>query len=185
MTLFGTARTVTPDEPVAVIVSRSSVTVTATRNSVVDLLAYSRPSTTFRVVRSAEVGEDGAAEFRITPPTNTRLFAQVRGCAASSQVVLNVRTQLSLNVVRNGTRDYTFSGRALPARSGGLIVSLYRVTPSGQQILAAQTRANAATGQYVINRKFTGSGRFGFVVRTGQDAQNAPGSSNVRSVLVF
>ena len=112
----------------------------------------------------------------------------MRGCttdAARFSVVLNVRTQLSLNVVRNGKQFYTFSGRALPARTGGLIVSLYRVTNDGRQILTSQTRASAATGQYVINRRFTGTGRFGFVVRTGQDLQNAPGASNVRSLLVF
>ena len=82
-------------------------------------------------------------------------------------------------------RDYTFSGRLLPARPGGLIASLYRVTADGSQILAAQTRANASDGTYTIARRFTGSGRFSFVVRTGQDLQNAPGSSNARSLLVF
>jgi hypothetical protein len=161
----------------------------APANSTIDLFAYSRPSSTFRVVRTAQINASGAAaEFRIVPPTNTRVYAQVRGCttdAARFSVVLNVRTQLSLNVVRNGTRNYTFSGRALPARTGGLIVSLYRVTASGQQILTSQTRANASTGSYTIVRQFTGSGRFGFVVRTGQDLQNAPGASNVRSLLVF
>jgi hypothetical protein len=70
------------------------------------------------------------------------------------------------------------------------------VTADGQQILTSQTRAYANAGQpgydasrpagsYSIRRTFTGSGRFGFVVRTGQDLQNAPGSSNVRSLLVF
>ena len=148
------------------------------------------------MVRSAEVGNDGVANFRIVPPTNTRLFAQQRGCQAGPQIVLNVRTQLSLNVVRNGTRNYTFSGSAIPARPDGLIVTLFRVTNDGRQIIAAQTRANANVGQrgydprrpagsYSIRRQFTGSGRFGFVVRTGQDLQNAPGSSNVRSLAVF
>jgi hypothetical protein len=99
--------------------------------------------------------------------------------------VINVRTTLTLDVVRNGTRDYTFSGDSLPARRGGLIVSLYRVTSSGSQVLTAQTRADATTGRYRIDRRFSGSGRFGFVVRTGQDLQNAPGASNVRSLLVY
>jgi adhesin/invasin len=180
-----TPATVTLERTTITATGSSGVTVRATANSVVDLFAYSRPSTTYRVVRSAEVGADGVAEFRIVPPTNTRLYAQQRGCSAGQSVVLNVRTQLSLNVVRNGTRNYTFSGRALPARNGGLIVSLYRVTANGNQILTSQTRANASTGVYSITRQFTGSGRFGFVVRTGQDLQNAPGASNVRSLLVF
>ena len=52
-------------------------------------------------------------------------------------------------------------------------------------MLTAQTRANASNGDWRIDRRFTGSGRFGFVVRTGQDLQNAPGTSNVRSLLVY
>jgi hypothetical protein len=36
----------------------TGVTVTTTPNSIIDLFAYSRPSTTYRVVRSAEVGGD-------------------------------------------------------------------------------------------------------------------------------
>jgi hypothetical protein len=177
----------------------ANVTVRGAADSVVDLFAYSRPSSTYRLVRSGNVGSDGAETYRITPPTNTRLYAQQRGCTTDeprSSRVLNVRTQISLNVVRNGVRNYTFSGRLLPARPNGLIASLYRVEASGRQILTAQTRANAAPGQagydprrppgsYSIRRQFTGSGRFGFVVRTGQDLQNAPGSSNVRSLLVF
>ena len=121
----------------------------------------------------------------IKPTTNTRLYARQQGCTAGESVVLNVRTLLTLTAVRNGTRDYTFSGSALPARAGGLIVSLYRITPDNLQVLTAQTRADATTGKYSLRRVFTGTGRFGFVVRTGQDLQNAPGASNVRSTLVF
>lgn len=185
----GGPETVSVERSTITATGSTGVTVRATPNSVIDLLAYTRPSSTFRVVRSAEVGADGVADFRIAPPANTRLYAQQRGCpatdAASSSVVVNVRTQLSLNVTRTGPRAYTFSGDSLPARRGGLVVSLYRVTSSGSQVLTAQTRADAANGEWRIDRRFSGSGRFGFVVRTGQDLQNAPGTSNVRSVLVF
>lgn len=150
----------------------------------VDLLAYSRPSTEYTVVRSGLIGNDGTASFSVRPPTNTRLLARQAGCADGPSVVLNVQTALSLQVVRNGARDYTFRGDSLPARPGGLIVSLYRITADGSSVLTAQTRASASTGDWTLRRVFTGSGRFGFVVRTGQDLQNAPGSSNVRSLLV-
>ncbi|TAL21278.1 MAG: hypothetical protein EPN99_07875 [Frankiales bacterium] len=125
------------------------------------------------------------------------MFAVQQGCDnPSPSIVLNVRTQPSLNVERPGTQTYRFFGSAIPARPNGLIVSLYRVTDSGRQILTSQVRANANRGQagfdanrpagsYSITRTFTGTGRFGFVVRTGQDLQNAPGSSKVRSLLVF
>jgi hypothetical protein len=195
-----TVPTMTLDRSTIVATGSAGVTVTGTPGSTVELFAYSQPSRTYRAVRTATLPADGSAvRFAIVPPTNTRLYAQTVRCSTDHVLfsqVLNVRTQLSLDVVRNGTQDYTFSGRALPARPKGLVVSLYRVTDTGRQILTAQTRANAKPGQagydstrpagsYTINRVFTGTGRFGFVVRTGQDLQNAPGSSNIRSLLIF
>jgi hypothetical protein len=160
------------------------VTVHAAPNSAVELQAYSRPSTTYRVVRAVALGSDGVATFTIRPGTNTRLLARQSACTAGQSVVLNVRTALTLAAKRNAARDITFSGDSLPARAGGLIVSLYRVTESGSEVLTAQTRASATTGEWSVHRVFTDSGRFRFVVRTGQDLQNAPGSSNVRTLLV-
>ena len=188
-----------------VLLERSTITATGTTgvavqaapNTFVELFAYTRPSTRYVLVRSGTTDNTGTVTFTpLRPPANTRLQARQRGCAFGESRVLNVRTQLSLNVVRNGPRDYTFSGRAIPARPNGLIVTLYRVTPDGREVLTAQTRANANVGQegydptrpagsYSIRRVFLGSGRFGFVVRTGQDLQNAPGRSNTRPTLIF
>ena len=151
----------------------------------VDLYAYTRPSTTFRRVRTQVADSSGVARFSVRPPANTRLYAQREGCDPGPSVVLNVRTALSLAVERTGPREYVFSGDSLPARSGGLVVSLYRLTDGGRSVLTAQARADAADGEWRLVRRFTGTGRFGFVVRTGQDLQNAPGTSNVRSLLVF
>jgi hypothetical protein len=162
----------------------ATVTVHAPAGSVVDLYAYSRPSTTFAVVRSATVGSTGALTWTVAPLTNTRLYAQKRGGAATPQTVLSVATALSLNAARTAPRTYVFSGRSIPARAGGLIVSLYRSVDGVHQILTAQTRANAQTGSWSLTRTFSGVGRFTFVVRTGGDVQNAAGSSNTRSVLV-
>ncbi len=161
------------------------VTVAAASGTTVELLGYSRPASTFSVVRTLTVGKGGSTSVVVKPPTNTRLYARQVGCDDGPQVVLNVRTLLTLTAQRNASRDYTFSGRALPARAGGLVVSLYRVTPDGRQVLTSQARASATTGAYSVRRVFTGSGRFGFVARTGQDLQNAPGASNVRSTLVY
>lgn len=163
----------------------ATVTVTAARGSTVDLYAYTRPSTTFAVVRTGVVASNGTISWDIRPPRNTRLYAQQRGCAPGNQVVLGVRTTLTIAAVRNGTRSYTFSGDSLPARPGGLIVSLYRVNAEGSQVLTAQARASSTTGEWSLTRQFLGSGTFGFVVRTGQDLQNAPGSSRVRPTMVY
>jgi hypothetical protein len=163
----------------------ADVTVTATRGSTVDLFAYTRPSTTFIVVRTGVVTNNGTITWGIQPPRNTRLYAQQRGCPAGNQVVLGVRTTLSLAAFRNGTRNYTFSGDSLPARPGGLIISLYRINSDGSEVLTAQARASATTGEWTLTRRFTGSGTFGFIVRTGQDLQNAPGASHVRPTMIF
>jgi hypothetical protein len=163
----------------------ANVTVTATAGSVVDLFAYTRPSVAYTVVRSGPVGSDGTVTWGIRPPRNTRLYAQQRGCPAGNQVVLGVRTTLTLGAVRNGPRTYSFYGDSLPARPGGLIVSLYRITASGSQVLTAQVRASAATGEWSLTRRFSGSGVFDFVLRTGQDLQNAPGASHVRRTSIF
>ena len=164
--------------------STGALRVTGTAGSVIDLFAYTRPSTGYRVVRSAQLSTGGTADFTVTPPANTRLYAQQRGCPASSSVVLNVRTALSLVAARTGTRTYAFSGDSRPPRDGGLIISLYRVTSNGSQVLTAQTRADASTGRWSLSRRFLGTGTFGFVVRTGQDVMNAPGTSNTRTLTI-
>ncbi|MCW2666491.1 MAG: hypothetical protein JWN57_1453 [Frankiales bacterium] len=167
----------------------TGVSVSGAPGSTVDLLAYTRPSTSYQVVRSGTVAADGTLAFpALAPPANTRLYARTRGCPANpadDSQVLHVRTTLTLTASRLGAKSYEFSGAALPARPGGLVVSLYRIAADGRQVLAAQTRASATTGGWTIRRTFTGSGRYGFVVRTGQDLQNAAGASNVRSTLVF
>lgn len=168
------------------------LTVRDTPGSVVDVYAYTRPSTEYRLVRSLTTDADGIARTTVRPPANTRLRAvpRVEDCAepvfgAAPSVVLAVRTALTLTAERTGPGAYVFSGDSLPARDGGLVVSLYRVTTTGSQVLTAQARASATTGEWRLTRTFTGTGRFGVVVRTGQDLQNAPGTSAVRPTLVY
>lgn len=173
------------DRGTVVATGEAAAVVRGAAGTVVDLFAYTRPSTTFRVVRTGTLGSDGGLRFGLRPPANTRLYAVRRGCGRSQDVVLNVATALTLAVERVGPRRYVFSGDSLPARSGGLIVSLYRSTDDGREVLTAQVRADAQDGTWRMLRTFTGSGRFGFVARTGQDLQNAPGRSGVRSLLVF
>jgi hypothetical protein len=173
-------------QPRIVAMQQAAVEIRAAAGTVVDLLAYTRPATEYRVVRTGTAGPDGTLRFSVRPPANTRLYAQRRGCPQqTTPVVLDVETALSLAATRVGSRSYEFSGDSLPARAGGLIVSLYRVEADGRQVLTGQARADTANGTWALLRRFTSSGRFGFVARTGQDLQNAPGRSNVRSTLVY
>lgn len=160
------------------------LTVHARANIPVDLYAYSRPATTFRVIRSARTDADGMATFAISLLTNTRLYAQPHGVAPTQQVVVGVRTALTMSATRTRTRTFVFSGRSNPARPGGLVVSLYRFSDKVHQVLTAQARADAKTGNWSLTRTFTGTGQFVFVVRTGNDLQNAAGSSSLRSVRI-
>ena len=161
----------------------TAVTVHAPANSVVDLFAYSRPSTTFAVVRTATVPASGVLTWTLSPLSNTRLYAQTRGGIATPQDVLGVATALSLSASRTAPRTIVFSGRSIPARTGGLVVSLYRVSGTSS-VLTAQARADARTGNWSITRTFTGTGQFDFVLRTGTDVQNLAGTSNVRTVRI-
>ncbi len=161
----------------------ADVVVTGTPGRRVVLFAYTRPSTTFIKVREAQtIPADGTLEFLVTPPRNTRVAALYENCTAPTDLgtsdAVSVQYVVSLAAKRNGVRNYTFSGRLLPALSGSL-VSLYRVTPSGQQILTSQGRVGA-NGLYAINRKFTGSGRFDFFVKANGNPNNNTGTSNVR-----
>ena len=86
-----------------------------------------------------------------------------------------------LTAHRNGTRDYTFS--AFHAGPAGKVASLYRVLPDGREVLTAQTRTG---GEWVtVRRVFTGSGRFGFVLRTGDDINSLGASTGVRDTVLL
>ena len=135
-------------------------------------------------------GEVAARSITLTPATNTKLswrgalycgpgpfHGDVEG---ANPVVVDVAPRLSLTAVRNGVRDYTFSG---VATTPGLVLNLYRVNADGSRVLTAQTRATDAR-TWTIRRTFLGSGRFGFVVRTGRTMANAPGTSNVRPTVI-
>lgn len=168
-----------------------AVTVQEVPNSLVDLYAYTRPSTTYRLVRSAVTDANGVAVFSVRPPANTRLQARQReeDCAdpvfgTEPSVVLDVAASLSLSAFRNGVRDYTFTGRVMPAAERvGKTVSLYRSQGSGRYVLVAQT-AVRSDGVWRIDRRFSGSGRFDLVARTGRDMTNAAGTSVVRPTVI-
>jgi hypothetical protein len=163
----------------------SVVSVHGSPNQAVQLLAYSRPSTTYVVVRNGITDANGDIEFRVTPGTNTRLYAHYTDGPASldsPSKVIQVHTALSLSAYRDGVRQYHFQGRNLP-RLAGQLITLYRVNGNGNEIRTAITRTNTS-GIWRIDRHFTGSGQFTFVVRTTQTLNNAAGVSNRRLTII-
>lgn len=142
---------------------------------------------------SGPFGPDEAATRTVTlrPTNNTKVtwngavYCGPTGfhgdVIGANPVVVNVAPRLTLDAVRVAPRVYDFFGQAT---TPGLVLNLYRVNADGSQVLTARTRASAA-GTWTLTRTFLGSGRFGFVARTGRTMANAPGSSNTRPTLIF
>ena len=207
------AVTVKVNTPTINATGNASVTVSgATPTATIELQGYSQNhygTASFAndptpVDRTGQADSNGMITFNdLKPASNTRVRARQAGCAYGNSAVITVRAQETLAVKRIGTRKYTFSGRSIPARPGGLIVSLYRIVGSacaagvepsscpGEKFIG-QARAQALgapnQGLYSITITFPSSDqnfRDEFVVKTGADAQNAPGRSNARSLLIY
>jgi hypothetical protein len=146
----------------------------------VELLAYSRPSTTYSVIRTTTASDTGAYSFSIRPQTNTRLLVRVDG-QQSSSVVVGVRPAISLRTVRTGVRSYQFTGRVQPIRVGQ-IVSVFAHTASGD-VLVGRGRVNDS-GIWLASHRFTGNGTFGLFAVTGADIVTAAGRSATVSTVV-
>ena len=148
------------------------------------LYGYTRPtsSTEFRELARKKADENGDATFQLPLTGSTRLYAFGGGCVFSSrQHVVNVQARLAgLTAYRHGVRDYAFS--TFYAGPRGKVGNLYRVTAQGREVLTSQTRMSAELVS--IRRLFTGSGRFGFVLRTGDDINSVGASTNVRPTVV-
>lgn len=136
-------------------------------------------------------GEGASRSVTFRPTTNTKIsWSGTASCASNglqanfgttnSPLVVNVAPRHTIDAVRNAARDYTFTGTSTRP---GMVLNLYRVTDSGSQVLTSQTRT-APDGNWTINRKFSGSGRFGFLIRTGRDMANAPGVSRTRDTVI-
>jgi hypothetical protein len=163
-----------------------TLAVHGTPNEAVQVMAYSRPQSQYAVVRDGFTDDRGNATFQVSPGTNTRLYVRYAVLTAdtdSPSQVIQVRTALSLSAYRDGVRQYHFQGTNLPRLSGQLI-TLYRVTADGREVRTATTKTNSS-GVWRIDRTFSGSGRYTFVVRTSKNLNNAAGVSNRRVVAVY
>jgi hypothetical protein len=185
----------------------ATVRVHGAPNQAVQLFAYSRPSTTYGMVRSGTTNANGDISWTITPGGNTRLYAHYASGGASSDspsTVLTVHTSLSLSAYRDGARKYHFQGTNLPRRAGQLI-TLYRYAtgpnldqycvpaaesdtgPQASSSCRAIIVSQAKTGPnntWRIDRSFTKNGRFYFVVRTSENINNGRGHSNQRLTVI-
>lgn len=153
---------------------------------VMDLFALLPGQPSPRLLRSATVTA-GLAAYDVRPDRNMGLYARFRdGCCTansgtSGTVQLVVRASATLSATRKGTRDYTFTGQVRPA--AGQRVTLWRVGTDGRRVLTSAGHL-AADGSYRLNRRFTGSGRFGFQVDVAAGDSNAVGHSATRPTVI-
>lgn len=126
-------------------------TVTAAPGTGVQLYAYSRPSTTFRLARQVVVPASGSVALPFRAAGSTRLYALQRFCTdvSPSLLLLVVASPVSLAVQRLGSLTYRFSGS-----TGGAPVAtplaLVRRTAAGDIVLTRTT--TDSRGRWTLGR---------------------------------
>jgi Tol biopolymer transport system component len=178
---------VTVDRSVLVSGQTANITVVGLATGTpVSLEGYSRPDTSYHVLRSATpAGSDGTVRFTVQPPTNTRFQVRGQDCATpGTSGVLTVASSLSINVYRLGTRSYRFTGRITPGpQNAGRVVGLYYVS-GGRSVLRARATVSSS-GTYSVDVRFSGSGQIPFTFKMGASSFNAAGTSPSRPVAIF
>jgi hypothetical protein len=104
----------------------------------------------------------------------------IGGGTGATEFTIAVRPSLTIAAKRKAVRDYTFTGRVLPGR--GQLVTLYR-HDGDRRVITAQSRVQP-DGTYRFDRRFTGSGHFGFSVAVSTSATNLAGSSAIRPTVI-
>jgi hypothetical protein len=148
----------------------------------VTLFAYSRPSTTYKVIRTGTATAAGTYAFTIAPTTSTRLYASTIDGASPSAAVL-VRTVVSLTAGATSGCGLRARGTVYPHRAGIPVNIEYRL-PTGRFRLAMRT-TTAANGSYSVARSFTACGTtLVWRATTAQSLVNMAGVSPLRSVTL-
>jgi hypothetical protein len=160
---------------------RATVRVTGAPGAAVELWAYSRPTTSYSLVRRGVLDAEGRASFEVAPRGNTRLYARVAGRNTATTTV-DVAQTATLSISRTSGGAYRFSGQIAPARAG-VEVTLMRKPAVGPAVVASRALTDAA-GRYRIDRRFGESGTFGFYVDTRVTADNLAGRSPSYTVTV-
>ncbi len=141
----------------------------------VELWAYTRPSTTYGLARTAEVAEDGTYAFTVAPSRNTRMFVKdTTEDTQSPSAVLRVMTSINVKVARTGVRTYRFTGSTLPKRPGQTVNVYYL---AGTKKTIAGKAVVTPKGTYLFERRFGSGGTLTFTAQTGVDNDNAAGTS--------
>jgi hypothetical protein len=143
----------------------------------VQVLGYTRPSSTYQVVRTGTISDSGTYAFTLYPPSNTRVYAKSDGASDSKTTTVNVRFVISMKVTRVGVRSYRFEGGVGPG-APGVHVTVYRSSNAGN--IKVGTADTASNGAWSLVHQFSASGTVTFFAVAETTANN---DSN-RSALV-
>jgi hypothetical protein len=135
------------------------------------VLAKTRPSSAFAVVRRGDFTATGLADFSVRPRANTEFFARSTS-GDSPHVMQYVRSALSLSASRQGGQ-VLLSGQVVPGRPG-VTVRVCRVT-KGRAELLTSARTDSY-GRWELMRATPGGETY--IAQSLTDGQNIAGQSN-------
>jgi hypothetical protein len=121
--------------------------------STVQLFAYSRPLTSYRLVRTTTTSGAGAFSFDVLPTTNTRLYAK-NADGESPSVALEVRSAVTLRMISSAGCGMTGVGSVYPRRLFQAVDVVY-VDTAGRAVRAMSTLTDNR-GVYLVGRSFAG-----------------------------
>ena len=124
---------------------------TAHPDTAVMLLAYSRPSTTYAVIRSSTADAAGDYEFAVAPITSSRMYVQSAD-GASPSVLLLVRRVVSLDVISTSGCWLTAVGSVYPQQAAVPVDIAYRAADG--HFIRAMATLTGTDGSYSVGRAF-------------------------------
>jgi hypothetical protein len=180
-----TSGTTTTGKPTFTLASRvitagqtDRMVVRGTPGQAIEVLAYSLPNTTYRVVRTGTLNSAGNAVFLVAPGTHSRIYVRSAAGQAASQAI-TVRAALTLTAKASG-RTGTFTGKVYPGVVGRTVTIYY--VKGGKSYKAGSAKV-AKGGSYTYSRVFAAPGqKVTFFAQTTKDSLNEVGRSLTRSI---
>lgn len=152
------------------------VAVSAAPGTTVELWGYTRPGTTYRLLRhSVVVPASGVAVLRLRPLTSTRLAAKVVGGPLGRSLLVLVSPRVTLHAVPAGPRTLLLSGSVGPARAG-VPVRVFGQLRGGREVMVAGATTDRR-GRWQVLRTFGAGPVSQLQARTRGDDRNAAGAS--------
>jgi uncharacterized repeat protein (TIGR01451 family) len=156
---------------------------TARPGSAVRLFAYTRPFTTYRLVRTTVADSAGAFAFDVRPAGNTRMYAETLD-GRSPSAVLEIRPLIGLRMTSTAGCELTASGTVYPARPGQRVDIVY-LDAAGRPVRAMSTVVHGG-GSFSVGRRFVGGCGQTLIWRaiTARDMVTAAGASrDIRATI--